>query len=447
MSSTSCFSLKSSYLSYALIVSGCCGLAYTPAHAEDETATKKREPGIYAGMKDGLRIQTHDKRYVFKFGGRLQIDSHTYAYPSEGWWNAREPRNHVFDVRRARMELNVTLSEYYQGKLTADFANKVELDDAYINLRYFPAMEIRIGQFGYPFGVESLISSKYDTFAESSTIGSAVSSGRDRGLMLQGSTKNDQYAYQLAVMNGVPQNTDDNNDDLDLAIRLVRNPEEVVEGEWNLWYGLSYSQGGQLVGKDKAFTLRTESKSGRNFLKAPLAEGTQYTRQRVAVNFATVKGPVMLSTEYYSAAYDFTANVQVQGYYVIASYFLTGEQRNIKDGLLERIPIKQAYDPAGPGIGAWELALRYSVFYADRKFFKPEGLYPGWEPLDPAKNVNAGYTWTLGINWYPDTMVGIQLDWIQTYVAKEPARNLGDARSVKSARSETALLLRTQLDF
>jgi phosphate-selective porin OprO/OprP len=345
------------------------------------------------------------------------------------------------------MELSVTLSEYYQGKLTVDFANKVDLDDAYINLRYFPTMEIRIGQFGYPFGAEGMTSSKVDPFAESSAIGSAVSSGRDRGFMLHGNTKNDQYAYQFAIMNGVPQNTPDNNEDLDVAVRLVRNPEEVVEEEWNRWYGISYSQGKQLVGKDKALTLRTESKSGRNFLKAPLAENTKYTRQRMAVNMTTVKGPTMLSAEYYSADYDFTANVKLQGYYLIASYFLTGEQRGVKNGLLDRVPVNQAYDPAGPGIGAWELAVRYSVFYADRKFFEADGLYSGWEPLDPEKNVNAGYTWSYGVNWYPDTMVGIQLDWIQTYVANELARNLSDARTGKSTKSETALLFRIQMAF
>ena len=449
---TLCLPYKSIRLVYALAVLGggwVCAPAYANENSDettDETTEEKNKPGIYASMKEGLRIRTLDKRYVFKLGGHIQIDSHSYAYPADGLWKNEEQNNHVFDVRRARLELGVTLSKYYQAKLTAEFANKVELNDAYINLRYFPAMEIRVGQFIYPFGTEGPTSAKFNEFAESTTIGSAVGSGRDRGLMLFGDTKNNRYMYQFAIMNGVPENTSNNSDDIDLAVRFVRNPEEVIEEEWNVWYGLSYSQGGQLARKGKALSLRSESKSGYAFLRAELAEDTKYSRQRMALNVTTVKGSGLFKGEYYSASYDFAAKVKLQGYYLIASYFLTGEQRAVDNGLFDRQPIINAYAPGGGG-GAWELAVRYSVFYADRKFFEPNGLYAGWEALDPAENVNAGYTWVFGVNWYPDTTARFMLNWIQSYAADELARDLSDARSVKATKSESTLLLRAQLDF
>jgi phosphate-selective porin len=116
--------------------------------------------------------------------------------------------------------------------------------------------------------------------------------------------------------------------------------------------------------------------------------------------------------------------------------------------LFDRQLVNDVYDPAGTGKGAWELAARYSVFYADRKFFEQDGLYSGWEPLDPAKNVNAGYTWILGVNWYPDTLARFMFDWIRTYAAKdELAGGLSGVRSVKSIKSESTLLLRIQLEF
>jgi len=442
------FPLKSIRLAYATTAFGWCCLACAPAYAVEKTEDKAREPGLYAGMKEGLRLQTQDKHYIFKFGGRVQIDSHSYDYPTDTLWEAEQQHRHLFDVRRARLELAVTLSEYYQAKLTAEFANNVELKDAYINLRYFPAMEIRTGQFIYPFATESPTSSKFNEFAESSTIGSAVGSGRDRGLMLHGGSKNYGYTYQFAVMNGAPENTPDNNGGLDLAARFVLNPTEIVEDEWNVWYGASYSRGKQQALDGDALTLKTESKSGHAFFKAELAEDTPYLRKRIAADVTAVNGPTMLKAEYYSAAYEFSKSVKLQGYYLIASYFLTGEQRAVKNGLFDRQLVNDVYDPAGTGTGAWELAARYSVFYADQKFFEQDGLYSGWEPLDPAKNVNAGYTWILGVNWYPDTLARFMFDWIRTYAAKdELAGGLSGVRSVKSIKSESTLLLRVQLEF
>lgn len=432
------------------VYSGACAAADVEDKTEDKTEDKKTEfstyTNVYTSMKEGLRIQTHDRHYVFKFGGRIQIDSHSYDYSSAGLWSAQEQQNRMFDVRRAQLELGVTLSEFYQAKLTAEFANKAELKDAFINLRYFPATEIRIGQFPYPFGNEGPTSSKFGEFAENSTIGAAVGSGRDRGLMLHGSTGDSRYAYQFAVMNGARENTP-GTDNVDLAVRLVRNPEKSVEGEWNLWYGASYSRGDQVALKGETLTLKTESKSVQSLLKAELAENTQYSRQRLATDFTLVKGPAMLKAEYYATAYNFAANVKFQGYYVIGSYFLTGEQRTIKNGVFDRQRVKHAYDPAVAGSGAWELAMRYSVFYADRKFFETDGLYPGWLALKQTKNVNAGHTWILGVNWYPDTVARFMLDWMHTYTANELAHNLGEARSVKSTKSESTLLLRLQLDF
>ena len=70
----------------------------------------------------------------------------------------------------------------------------------------------------------------------------------------------------------------------------------------------------------------------------------------------------------------------------------------------DKADCKFCHGPEGDGRGAIELKVRYSMFHADTKFFENDTLYSGWEALDPADFTNAGYTWTYGVNWYPDKM-------------------------------------------
>jgi phosphate-selective porin OprO/OprP len=106
---------------------------------------------------------------------------------------------------------------------------------------------------------------------------------------------------------------------------------------------------------------------------------------------------------------------------------LTGEQPNVDRGILERQEILDLFDPDRGGWGAWQVAIRYSVFYADRKFFADDGLYPGWIALDSTTHVNGGYAWTAGLSWYPDPMARVMVNWVQSYAAKELVRGVSDA--------------------
>lgn len=410
--------------------------------SDDRSATQ-----VTVDLEDGLRIQTRDKDYAYKIGGRLQIDSHSYDRPNDGFFASAESENHVFDIRRARIEMTATMARYYMAKLTADFAGEAALKDAYINVKYLADAHVRLGQFTYPYGTESLGSSKYAEFAESSAIGSALGGGRDRGVAVMGQPNKGVWYYEVGIFNGAPENTRDNNQNLDQAIRVVHIPDEVSDDQWNFWVGAGYNTGKQLASDGDALVLKTESKSGLNFLKAEIAADVKYTRTRNSLDITATNGPMMVKTEYYRADYAFENKVSLQGIYLLGSYFLTGEQRAVKNGQFDRQHVIEVYDPEGDGRGAWEIAARYSVFQADPKFFVNDGLYAGWAALSTTKYANAGYTWTLGVNWYPDTMARVMLDYIQTFVATEPASNLNAAINAKAKNAENTLLLRFQLEF
>ncbi len=107
-------------------------------------------------------------------------------------------------------------------------------------------------------------------------------------------------------------------------------------------------------------------------------------------------GPFSLQGEYVQAIVDSINrnNVCFQGFYIMSSYFLTGEHRpyNKKTGAFGRVKPKKNYSskPDG-GKGAWELAARYSYLDLDDK------------------SVNGGrlQDFTFGVNWYlnPNTRV------------------------------------------
>ena len=83
----------------------------------------------------------------------------------------------------------------------------------------------------------------------------------------------------------------------------------------------------------------------------------------VGLEAAWVNGPLSVQSEYMKAYADRTgaSDVDFDGYYVQASYFLTGEHRNYKtsEGAFSRIKPKKNYGKEG-GLGAWEVAARYS---------------------------------------------------------------------------------------
>jgi phosphate-selective porin OprO/OprP len=94
-------------------------------------------------------------------------------------------------------------------------------------------------------------------------------------------------------------------------------------------------------------------------VETDLMSADQFTLS--AFESAVVLGPFSAQAEYKASMANSDAynDPRVSGYYVMASYFLTGESRPYKygDGCFDRVKPKK---PLGEGAGAWQLAARYS---------------------------------------------------------------------------------------
>ena len=104
---------------------------------------------------------------------------------------------------------------------------------------------------------------------------------------------------------------------------------------------------------------------------------------------AVVFGPFSAQGEYGHLTVDrfgTASNVNFDGFYVFGSWFLTGESRVFKNGVVDRQKPFADFDPSKGSWGAFEVALRY-----DQLDLTDHGL----SPLDKKAT-----SWTGALNWY-----------------------------------------------
>lgn len=368
----------------------------------------------------------------------VQVD---YRYHRYGDETAFERDAHVaaFDIRRARIGVEGTVWDLYKGVVSADFSSTVTLKNAYINYQFADALELRIGQFNSPFGNEAYGSSMNQAFIEDSTIAAAVSPGRDRGLMLHGLAFDKRWLYQFALMNGAGDNMADNNRRVDVLMRTQVGTAPDSDNFFQSWIGLSFGSGSQIATDDTQVKLTTEAASGTTYFKAVFPAEKEYTRVRASFDTTLLIGPGMLKFEYARMVFTFDEAAAISGGSVIGSMFLTDDRRTVTNGIFTAQQVE--WPVSANELGAWELAARLSWFDVDALLFEANGLYPGWVAVDPGDYVQDGLSVTLGLNWYPDELVRIMLNWVNSYAP--------DPGAMESARTtiEQAILVRFQLGF
>ena len=74
--------------------------------------------------------------------------------------------------------------------------------DAYVNYRYEPALQLRIGKFKTPIGLEQLVTDRDLSFNERSLVTDLVPN-RDVGAQLWGDVSGGVLSYAAGIFNGV----------------------------------------------------------------------------------------------------------------------------------------------------------------------------------------------------------------------------------------------------
>ena len=347
--------------------------------------------------KEGLNLKTEDDSFSLKIGGRLMTDF-TWISEDEDIKNDSligEQEDGV-EVRRARMYFSGNIYDNVNYKLQLDFAGaEVTFKDAFLEITDLPFGKLKMGNFYEPFSLETVTSSKYITFAERG-LPTIFSPERQTGFMLH-DTHYDGRVYTAVGVFRETDGTGENIDDGGYHITARGSVLPIYEdgGKSLLHLGAAYS----LRNPDDTLRIRQrpEAHLTDRFIDTTSMSSDRY--DLLGLEAAWVNGPFSLQSEYIKANVDRmnASDVCFDGYYVQASYFLTGEHRayKTKEAAFSRVKPKNNYK-YGSGAGAWEAKLRFSELDLNDK------------------DVTGGKLndITAGMNWYLNPNTKIMWDYI-----------------------------------
>lgn len=371
----------------------------TELETKMENAPVRGENDFQVFWRDGLNLETANKKFRLKIGGRIQND---WAWFDDG----REFRVVFGDVedgtefRRARLAVEGEIYENYEFKAEYDFAGgDADFRDVYLGMKAVPIVgNVRVGQFKEPFSLEELTSDSHITFLERG-LPNVFAPQRSTGLQLTNTLADERMTWAV----GVFRDTDDYGNGSDdggynLTGRITGLPWYRDDGRKLLHLGASYSH--QNVDGVLRYRQRPEANlAGVRYVDTgafPVDDVDLYNAE-----LALVYGPVSFQAEYMKADADsiIGGEESFDGWYAFVSWFLTGEHRPYKKdaGVFDKIKPKRNFGfGEGDGWGAWELALRYSTLDLDDK------------------NVRGGEetNWTVGLNWYLNTNLKVMLNYV-----------------------------------
>jgi len=354
--------------------------------------------------KEGLRLDSRDGAFKLKFGGRIMNDWAFFSEDSDlkaAFGNIEDGT----EFRRARLYISGDIYERVMFKAQYDFAGgDADFKDMYIGFKKLPGVgNLKIGHVKEPFGLEELTSSKYITFMERS-LTSPFTPGRNTGLLLYNHALDQRLTWAAGVFqdaDGFGDGTADGN--FSVTGRVTGLPWYKDKGEKLLHLGLSLSH------RDIDETVRFRERPEAHLSSVRFVDTASFAADeefRLGAEAAVVRGPFSAQAEYMQSSVDAdgTSDKDFAAYYVMGSYFLTGEHRAYKPsaGAFSRVKPKRNFTFGGEnrGWGAWELGLRYSSIDLD------DGTIEGGEQEDI----------TLGLNWHLNPNVRIMWNYIHADV-------------------------------
>jgi phosphate-selective porin OprO/OprP len=419
------------------------------AELDNETTQTKSQasPRLTAGV-DGFSFSSADTNFVLKLRGYVQTDARFYL-------GDNIPANDTFLMRRVRPIIEGTVYKYYDYRIMLDFGSAITssasnngfLQDAYLNVHYWPQFQIQVGKFKPPIGLERLQSGANLLFAERGYPTQLVPN-RDVGVQLHGQILDGVFAYQAGVFNGVQDaasgDSDVGSDDhKDVAGRVFLQPfkKSSVEPLKGLGVGVAGTWGNQAgtlpgyktPGQQTFFSYVTGAGTNANVT----ADGTHW---RIVPQAYYYWGPFGVFGEYALSSQNVRGdagggaptfrNPHNRAWQVAGSWFLTGEQNSFN-------PVKPEHplNFANHDWGAVELAARYGELAVGQELF-------GSPAFATSPSANKAKSWGVGVNWYLNKNIKLTLDYDQT-----DFKGGSTAPRQVTAQNEKVIITRAQFSF
>lgn len=394
---------------------------------EQEAAAEKAKtaPVVTAG-KDGFAIKSADGAHQLKLRGYIHADSRWFLDDDDSLGSD------TFVMRRVRPIFEGTLFDHFDFRLMPDFGSgSTTLQDAYIDINYWPEAKLRFGKFKPPVGLERLQSATALNFVERG-LPTLLVPNRDVGVQLFGDLGGETFSYALGVFNGVRDGGSadlDVGDGKDFAARLFTHPFKNSEHEY--LQGLGFGVSGTYGDSEEGLPSYRSAGQNRFFTYAADAtpDGNQY---RISPQGYYYYGPFGLLGEYVLSSQEVkrggaTNRFENDARQIQATYVLTGEDASYKG-----VKPKKPFSWKDGSWGAWEIAARYGALNVDGDVF-------GLAYADATRSADQTEEWGVGVNWYLNNNAKVMTDFVQTTYSNGKAG--GDRED------ENAVLTRLQISF
>lgn len=379
------------------------------SHAEPAQGAERSPTDLRVFWRDSLRLETDDGKFKLRIGGRIHLDTAFFDQDDDlrFIWNRSDftplyvDTEDAVDFRRARVYLSGTVYENVEFKAEYDFAGgDADFRDVFIALNDIPYVgQLKVGHFKEPFSLDELTGANYITFMERA-LPNVFAPSRNVGIQLSNNHLDGRMSWAVGVFretNDFGSFADDG--DYNVSARITGLPIYLEEGRKLLHVGAAYSH----KNPDDSFRYRQRPETGLTPVRfVDTGNFRADDIDLIGLELAGVYGPFSLQGEYMWADVDttFRGNADLDGYYLQASYFLTGEHRpySMSNGTFGAVKPKKNFKFTGEdrGWGGWELALRYSSLDLD-----DSSLWGGEED-----NI------TLGLNWYLNPATRIMFNYV-----------------------------------
>ena len=356
---------------------------------------------------NGLVFKSEDKAFKIAFTGRVQADW-MFQDADDDLEAAFGEFEDGTEFRRTEIGIKATI--YDNIGISAQFGyatGTIEMTDVYVSLEG-EIVSVMVGHFNEPFGLEELTSNKYLTFMERG-LPTIFDPSRNMGIMLYNTLFDKEMTWALGVFKDTDAQGKDEGGNYNVTGRLT---------------GLPYHEGSDLIHLGASASMRNPDGDVVSFSQRPEAHLSYKlvksgdivadSETRLGLEAAGVYGPFSLQSEYIMTKVDASevSDPTLSGFYVYGSYFLTGESRpyNSSEGAFSRVKPEANFLGEENGMGAWEIALRYSSLDMD--------------DVDGGKLNDV----TAALNWYLNPNVRVMLDYVYADLDEVGSANIAEAR-------------------
>jgi phosphate-selective porin OprO/OprP len=407
------------------------------------------EFGYVTAGSNGFWIRSADSNFTMRLQGVGQFDGHDYR-------SFNPSQRDGFTIRRLRLIDSGTVFKDYDYFVQTDFGalnsatttNNSLLQDAYVNIHYWPGLQFQAGKFKEPVGLEILPADASLWFIERGYPTELVPN-RNVGFEVHGDLFNNTLSYAAGAFNGV---TDGGSGDIEtgadsqnVAARIFARPftNSSIAALKGLGLGLGTSYGLESSSTPSSFATlgRQTFFSYTNGAAASVTEAGD--QLRLVPQGWYFWGPLGLYWEYANSSEKLARKTtkQQETYFdtkawdVSASWYLTGE----KNALFAPPDPLHPFHWNGSGLGAWQLTARVGGLSLDDAAFSKKADYA------TAGSAQKVTTWGVGLDWYLNRNIKWILEYEQSSFGFAPGYQA--VKGSVAAQDERVLLTRLQFAF